>query len=635
MAREVLAALQSGKHLVVEAGTGTGKTLAYLVPAVLLGRRVIVSTGTKTLQDQLALKDIPFLQDACRLRFSAAVVKGRDNYLCRHRLASFRSFPAFSDRSEESLWPRVEAWAAETAAGDVAELVDLPESPSFWPEINATNGACLGARCPRHDDCFLQEVRRNARAADVVVVNHHLYLADAVVRTTQFGEVLPEADVVIFDEAHRLESAATSFFGRSVSTWRMRELAEDVRRDVARERLDCPSVLARAERLLAAAMTFARPWGGAEGRWVLPAALSRDQSEALREALGAAVALEKALQAVAGHPPTLDPLARRAAELAVDLDMLDRRDDASWVYWYEVRGRAVFLSATPVDVSSLLRERVFSRLEASVLCSATLAVDGKLTHVRSRLGLDAPVAAPADPAPDSGPEARRSLEVVEAIHASPFQHLAQGLLYLPRRMPEPKHADFAAACAEQVRALVEASRGRAFLLFTSHENLRRVHAIVADEIPHPILVQGEAPKAELLRRFQEREGSVLFATASFWEGVDVPGPALSLVVIDKLPFAVPTDPIFAARARLIEDAGGNSFRQLSIPEAILALKQGAGRLIRSRRDRGVVALLDPRVRTPWGRSFVSNLPPFRRTAELDDVRAFFAEVAEGPTAPTA
>ncbi len=239
------------------------------------------------------------------------------------------------------------------------------------------------------------------------------------------------------------------------------------------------------------------------------------------------------------------------------------------------------------------------------------------------------------PAPDSGPEARRSLEVVEAIHASPFQHLAQGLLYLPRRMPEPKHADFAAACAEQVRALVEASRGRAFLLFTSHENLRRVHAIVADEIPHPILVQGEAPKAELLRRFQEREGSVLFATASFWEGVDVPGPALSLVVIDKLPFAVPTDPIFAARARLIEDAGGNSFRQLSIPEAILALKQGAGRLIRSRRDRGVVALLDPRVRTPWGRSFVSNLPPFRRTAELDDVRAFFAEVAEGPTAPTA
>lgn len=635
MAGEVLATLKDGGHLVVEAGTGTGKTLAYLVPAILLGRRVIVSTGTKTLQDQLARKDIPFLQGPCGLRFSSAVVKGRDNYLCRHRLDAFRPLPTFGDRSEQALWPRVEAWAHETTAGDVAELTELPESPSFWPEINARNSTCLGARCPRHDDCFLQEIRRAARAADVIVVNHHLYLADAAVRASHFGEVLPDCDLVVFDEAHRLESVATSFFGRSVSSWRLREVADDCRREIQRAQLGLPAVMTRVDRLSASAASFSRPWEGGEGRFALPAVLSRPQSDALRDALVAARALEEALASVPSRPAVLDPLLRRAGELSADLDMLDRRDDSGWVYWAEMRGRAAFLAATPVDVSSLLRERVFSRLSASVLCSATLAVGGKMAHVRARLGLDAPAAA-ADPTDETVidvADVPTRTAVREAIHASPFDHAEQGLLFLPRQMPDPRHRDFAAACAEQARELVAASGGRAFLLFTSHENLRRVHEILADEIQHPILVQGEAPKVELLRRFQEREGSVLFATASFWEGVDVPGPALSLVVIDKLPFAVPTDPIVAARARLLEDAGGNAFRQLSIPEAILGLKQGVGRLIRSRRDRGVIAILDPRVRTPWGRAFVTNLPPFRKTHEMDDVRAFFAAEAQAAGAP--
>lgn len=306
--------------------------------------------------------------------------------------------------------------------------------------------------------------------------------------------------------------------------------------------------------------------------------------------------------------------------------MLDRREDSGWVYWSEVRGRAAILTATPVDVSSLLRERVFSRLSASILCSATLAVGGTMAHVRARIGLDVPAGAPGGADEGDMPaaeDAAGAVVVREAVHASPFDHAQQGLLYLPRRMPDPRHRDFASACAAQARELVAASGGRAFLLFTSHENLRRVHELLAGEIQHPILVQGEAPKVELLRRFQEREGSVLFATASFWEGVDVPGPALSLVVIDKLPFAVPTDPIVAARARLIEDAGRNAFRELSLPDAVLGLKQGVGRLIRSRKDRGVIALLDPRIRVPWGRAFVTNLPPFRRTHDLDDVRAFF------------
>ena len=642
MALAVLSALQDGEHLVVEAGTGIGKTMAYLVPAILLKRRVIVSTGTKALQDQLALKDLPFLREACGLKFTHSVLKGRDNYLCKIRWDAFRRQPVFAEASEAAMWPRIEAWARSTQLGEMGELADLPESPPFWRHVNASNASCLGQRCPEHGECHLQEVRRAAQESDIVVVNHHLLLADAVVRESQFGAVLPDCDHVIFDEAHKLESAATSFFGRSISNWRLRELGDDTLRELQREGSVPRTVIARAERLSALSQNFGRAWGSEEGRWAMPARLPESQAQALADVEATARGLREALDALPGAPAAADPLRRRCEELVEDARLLARHEDPSFVHWFEVRGRGASVTATPVDVSEILRDRVFRRLHSSVLCSATLAVSGSLAHARRRLGLDEPaapkVAAPA-PARSSRHEeveidihadafdeedwAEPPLVVREAILPSPFSYETQALLYLPQRMPEPRASDFVLAVAEECRLLLEASGGRAFLLFTSFENLRKTHEILRHSLAFPLHVQGEAPKRELLRRFRAAPGSVLFATSSFWEGIDVPGEALSLVVIDKLPFAVPSDPIVAARSRLIEERGGDSFRDLAIPEAILALKQGAGRLIRSAADRGVVALLDPRVRTGWGRAFLRDLPPFRQVSRIEDVRAFY------------
>jgi ATP-dependent DNA helicase DinG len=631
MALEVAETLLAGGHLVVEAGTGVGKTLAYLVPAALLRRRVVISTGTKALQDQLLLKDIPFLERALG-PVNAAVLKGRDNYLCKLRFAHFARQPSLPDRTEAALWPQLEAWAKETAAGEVSELSDFAEAPSFWGEINARSSTCLGQRCELHAECHLQELRRRAREARIVVVNHHLFLADAAMRDSPFGQVLPEPDLVVFDEAHRLEAAATSFFGRSLSNWRVRELADDVSRELHRAGVGSPTVRQRGDALHEVGRGLARAWGREEGRFPLGARLSSPQEHALDAVTVAARQLQKALDALPGRPAAADPLVRRCEEMAGDAASFLERDDPAWVNWFEVRGHGVVLTATPVDVSDILRRSVFEKLEASVCCSATLAVDGRMTHFRGRVGLSPRAASPARGEPGdidvrADVVSEQELPVRESLHASPFAWEEQALLYLPPRMPDPRQPGFVIEAAQQARALLDASRGRAFLLFTSFENLRKVHEMLREDLPFPILVQGEAPKREILRRFQEQAGSVLFATSSFWEGIDVPGEALSLVVIDKLPFAVPTDPVVAARTRLVVEAGGDGFRDLALPEAILTLKQGVGRLIRSRADRGVIALLDPRVRTPWGRGFLTNLPPMRRTSDVEDVRAFFDEVA--------
>jgi ATP-dependent DNA helicase DinG len=619
LAADVLETLRQGGHLVAEAGTGTGKTLAYLVPALMLGRRIIISTGTKTLQDQLAQQDLPFLRENCGFAFDWVVLKGRDNYLCRQRFEIFRQSPSFPSRDEGAFWPDVLRWSGETETGDVAELTGLPENPGFWSDINAKDSTCTGQRCGNYDDCYLHELRRESRTADIVVVNHHLFLADAALREGNFGAILPDADAVIFDEAHRLESAATSFFGRSVSNWRLRELGDDVVRELARTHLDTPAVLRAAKRVAECGVTLTRAWAKEPGRRVLPATLPPMREEALRAVRASVIELRRALSAVVGpESQAVEGFLRRCEQLDSDLEFLELREDPTWVYWSEPRGRGIFLTATPVDVSSMLHERVFAPLRASVLTSATLAIGGRMDHVRARLGLVDPPAPPDEEAPAP------ALTVREAVHASPFDYESQGLLYLPRDLPQPRDQGFSSACAERMRELTLASEGRAFLLFTSHENLRRVHEILRLNLPFPSLVQGEAPKAELLRRFREDPSSVLFATASFWEGVDVRGEALSLVAIDKLPFGVPTDPINAARSRLVESAGGSPFMDLALPEAVLSLKQGVGRLIRSTTDRGVVALLDVRAsKTRWGRAFPENLPAFRRSSDLDDVHRFF------------
>lgn len=648
MARAVLRTLGGGGHLVVEAGTGTGKTLAYLVPAALLGRRVIISTGTKALQDQLALKDLPFLVETCRLPVSSIVLKGRDNYLCRHRLELFRQQPFFTDRSygadradrrEAVAWSVVHDWAEETATGDLAEVEGVPEAPGFWREINAAEATCLGSRCPRYDDCHLHVVRRAAHAADLVVVNHHLYLADAATRAGEMGNILPDADLVVFDEAHRLESAATSFFGVSVSDRRMADLAEDVVTELDRARLGGPAVRRRAEELRAAAGVLSGAWGHAAGRRLMPARFTAGQEDVLSRGRGALLALATALRSL-GDEPALAPFTKRCADLLVDFEHVVGRSDPTWVHWIESRGRGVALTASPVEVSDLLRENVFSKLTGSVLCSATLAVGGSMGHVRARVGL---VESPAAPSPKTDSDTEHDVDwsadrddvrssdedalapVTELVLESPYDFRAQGLLYLPRGLPDPRSPSWAAACIETIEELVAASRGRAFLLFTSRDAMVRAHEALADALPWPVLLQGQASKREILRRFADEPGSVLFATASFWEGVDVPGEALSLVVIDRLPFAVPSDPLQAARARHVAEAGGDPFRDLSVPEAVLSLKQGVGRLIRSSSDRGVVAILDGRVTgTGYGRRFLRDLPPFRTTRELGDVRDFFA-----------
>jgi ATP-dependent DNA helicase DinG len=624
LAQDALEALSEGHHLVAEAGTGTGKTLAYLVPALLSRKQVIVSTGTRNLQDQLATKDLPFLREASREPFDYVVLKGRDNYLCKYRFDAFRNNPLFSDAEEGQSWPTVLRWADETSSGDRSELVDLPENPSFWPEINAKASTCIGKRCPSYDDCHLVTLRTEAREAAIIVVNHHLYLADATLRDDGFGSVLPDVDTVIFDEAHRLESAATNFFGKTISNWRLRELADDTIRELAKGDADLLPVQRRAKDLGIAAAALPIAWRQTMDREVLPAHLPAAQEDALQLARAAVKELAAALSAqLSGQSAPLERLVQRCKDLDDDFDFLSRRDDPSYVHWSETRGRGVFLTATPVDVSSMLREKVFDRLRATILCSATLAVNASLDHVRGRVGLLHDTRAPGEQAATADGKAV-ALPVLGQVHESPFDFPNQGLLYMPLQMPAPKDPDFAAACAEQVRGLVAASRGRAFVLFTSFVNLNRVHEMVREDLEFTILKQGDAPKGELLRRFTHEEGSVLMATSSFWEGVDVPGDDLSLVVIDKLPFAVPSDPILAARSRLIEEAGGKPFFELSVPEAVLTLKQGVGRLIRSGTDRGVVAILDPRLRTTrYGRTFLDNLPPLRHTTQPSDVEEFF------------
>lgn len=611
MACAVEEVLRDGGSLMVEAGTGTGKTLAYLVPAIASGRRVIVSTGTRNLQDQILLKDLPFLKERAGMRFSACLVKGRDNYLCRYRFARFVQQPLVEIPSEESYLPGIRRWARTTRTGDRAEIADLPDGLRLWRDVNARADTCTGAKCPEYDLCWLNQARRRAQDSQLVIVNHHLLFADLAVRTS-FGSVLPDYDTAIFDEAHRLEEVATSFFGVVLSTAQLEDLARDV------------------ERLLAAAGS-----GGTGGAGV--GLLVREASRAFFEELvrsygeepgrhpflpperggprldREAAALEQALEEVrregsrAAAGDTAQAVADRARELSAALAFLMARGSPEFVYQVEVRGRRQgALQAAPVDVSGLLRDSLFSRLRASVLTSATLVVDGSFAFFQSRLGL----------------ERARTLAV-----ASPFDLARQAVLYLPRGLPEPREPGYLPRALEEIRALLEITRGRAFLLFTSYAVMERVRAALEGEGRWPLFVQGEGSRAALVQRFREREGegAVLLGTSSFWQGVDVPGEALSLVVIDKLPFDVPTDPLVAARMDRIRRNGGDPFADYQTPMAVLGLKQGLGRLIRSGSDRGILAVLDSRLRSrSYGGTFLRSLPPYRVVEDLDECRRFFA-----------
>jgi ATP-dependent DNA helicase DinG len=623
MAREVATVLAEGGVLLAEAGTGTGKTLAYLVPAILSRHRVLVSTGTKNLQEQIFFKDLPVLRESLGIPFSATYMKGRGNYLCLHRFADRRDNGIHS--LDEAHYIRlIEEWRKTTDTGDRSEIEELPEDLPFWNDISASVENCIGSDCPQYHDCFVTRMRQRAAESDIVIVNHHLLCADAAVRQNAYGEVIPSCDYVVVDEAHQLEDVATQYFGISVSNYRIDDLARDIDKAVG-ARLIGDSDREHAirhwvERLRDHARAFfsglqmvrfdtgsaSIGLTGTESRVRIRAG----QLVALREDAGrvngALQALEADLSLTPHAPEDVLALARRASELRANIDFLMRADDPAYVYFLEVRGRGTFLRAAPIDVSDIIRELLLEEKKATVLTSATLAVDGSFEYVKGRLGI--------------GRAREIRLE-------SEFDYARQAILYLPRRMPDPRSREFGRAAAREIVEILKRTQGRAFVLFTSYANLREVQAIAAQELPYPILVQGEAPRTALLREFKVTPHAVLLATSSFWQGVDVVGDALSCVIIDKIPFASPGDPITAARIEAITAEGRSAFNEYQIPLAILTLQQGLGRLIRHRQDRGVLAILDSRLlNMSYGRRFLASLPPAPVTHELKDIEHFFATV---------
>lgn len=629
MADAASATFADGGVLLAEAGTGTGKTLAYLVPAVLSRQRVLVSTGTKNLQEQIFFKDLPVLRDALGIPFTSTYMKGRGNYLCLHRFDAYREATAssgfgqvdaaFGRTPNEALYVRlIDEWRRGTLTGDRAEIEDLPEDLPFWKDVAATTENCIGAECPQHHECFITRMRQRAAESDIVIVNHHLLCADAAVRQSEYGEVIPACSYAVVDEAHQLEDVATQYFGLAISNYRMDDLARDVDRAVGANQVpdreaamglrEAADRLRERSREFFAALQMTRfevpGVGGSDNRVRVGNAQMLKVVEEGAALISAVEALEAGIALARDVPEDVLAAGRRAAAIRTDLSFLLRADDAGFVYYIEVRGRGVFLRGAPIDVSAIVRELLLDRMKATILTSATLTVDGSFEYIRSRLGI------------------RRAKEL---RLSSEFDYATRAILYLPKRMPEPRSREFAAAVARQVVEIVKRTRGRAFVLFTSYANLREVQALASAEIEYPILVHGTAPRSALLRDFKATPNAVLLATSSFWQGVDVVGEALSCVIIDKLPFASPGDPITSARIEAITARGGSAFGEYQIPLAVLALQQGLGRLLRHRQDRGVLAVLDPRLRTMgYGRRFRDSLPPAPVTHDLQDIEQFFA-----------
>ncbi|MFP2930286.1 ATP-dependent DNA helicase [Pyxidicoccus sp. 3LG] len=621
MARAVERAFNERSYLLAEAGTGTGKTLAYLTPALLSGRRVVVSTATKTLQDQIFFKDLPLMREKMGLRFEAAYLKGRSNYLCLHRYDAFSKDPQFSSREESRYWPKLKKWAEETDTGDRAEL-DLPESFSAWSRLSTTSETCMGTKCPLYENCHVTRMRKRAEGADLLVVNHHLFFADLALRSSgkRTEGVLPWYDAVIFDEAHALEDAASGHFGCSVSNYRLEELARDTGVALKEEDSRHAMLKALAARLRSSAEALfaqaprALGLSGLESSVALKPETMAKLSTSLEGARDALAALSAFT--VGEREPELAAITRRADEMEEQLGFLEKAESADHVYWAEQRGKGIFLRASPIDVAKELRDRMYGALDTVVYTSATLAADSRFDFFARRMGL-------------YGEDGQPVTQVRTLAVASPFDFPRQSALYLPTHLPDPAAPGFIEAAAEEILKLCEVTGGRAFVLFTSLRNMVRAYELTAGQLPYQALLQGERPKQQLLEAFRETP-SVLFAAHSFWEGVDVPGDALSLVIIDRLPFASPGDPLVAARINQLQQRGEEPFDAYQLPQAALALRQGFGRLIRTQSDRGIVAMLDRRIVTKaYGQVFLSSLPPARRVDDVVELSRWF----NGPVRP--
>jgi len=635
MAQAVEQALEEKRHLIVEAGTGTGKTLAYLMPVIRSGKRVIISTGTKNLQEQLFYKDVPFLEQALYgepasgSRLSVCYMKGRNNYLCRKKLYDLTDQPVLSGLEEIEQYRAIAAWEKTTGTGDRAELAELPEASVLWHKLDARADACIGQKCSEFERCFITEMRRKAMESDIIIVNHHLFFADLAIKLQADGApdagILPEAAAVIFDEAHEVEDVAGNYFGISVSNLRLEDLARDVENSMQRNRMLSASLSGALGSVRERSQFFFSLLPAGDGRFAFETRRefleeNGDEFGALNQAL---TRLTGELEGLPQKPEEVFNFVRRAQEIQAQLGFAMEAEDRNTVFWIERRGgrfgsrsaanksaetsprgrQNVFLQATPIHVGPILRECLWAKLECAVLTSATLAVGGGFEYIRQRLGLE---------------HAR------ESVLPSHFDYQSQALLYVPPDLPDPRTPQFTVQAAARIRRLLEITRGRAFVLFTSYAQMNDIYHRLLGEVEFPILRQGDAPKSALLEEFRLTPNAVLFATSSFWQGVDVQGEQLSCVIIDRLPFAVPSDPVVAARVKAIDADGGNAFFDYQVPAAVITLKQGFGRLIRSLHDRGLLVLLDNRIlKKQYGRVFVESLPNYKRTTDMKVVEEFF------------
>ena len=611
MAEAIQKVIKNQSVIVAEAGTGTGKTFAYLVPALLSGGKVIISTGTKTLQDQLFGRDIPTVRDALKVPVTVALLKGRANYVCHHHLERARDDGRLPTRDDVMHLARIESFARITTTGDRADLSEVPENAGVWPLVTSTRDNCLGSQCTHYDKCFVMKARKQALEADVVVVNHHLFFADVMLREESVAELLPACNTVIFDEAHQLPETASLFFGQSVSTTQLTDLARDARIEAATSAKDFPALPVAANVMEKAARDLRLAFDDSGTR--MPATVVKQRklmTEALQEACDKLTALAETLHTQAARSDGLQQCFERADALRGQLQGWRDDSDAELVRWVEVFHQSVQFNATPLSIAEIFRKQVEAQAKAWIFTSATLSVNGDFKHYVNELGIE------------SGQTAN---------WASPFDFANQGLLYVPQNLPDPNTPDYTAAVVEAALPVVEASRGRAFLLFTSLRAMREAHGLLTDEFKkrgwdYPLLVQGEGSRTELLQRFRSLGNAVLVGSQSFWEGVDVRGDALSVVMIDKLPFAPPDDPVLAARIAKINAEGRNAFMEYQLPRAVISLKQGAGRLIRDETDRGVLMICDPRLLSKsYGKRIWRSLPPMTRTRDVADVEAFFAQ----------
>ena len=605
MAEAVESALAEKKHLLVDAGTGTGKTLAYLVPAILSGKRVVVSTGTKNLQEQLFYKDIPFLQKHFARPLQVCYMKGRNNFACRQKIYDTERDPILTGLEEIADFQIIREWEKTTTTGDRAEIKTLPESSSAWQKIDARRDLCTGQKCQQFERCFITQMHQRAHESDIIIVNHHLFFADLAVKDEDFGGIIPEYAAVVFDEAHEIEDVAGKYFGVGVSSYQFQELVRDIAAVSRTKHFGSGELDRILDTLSDRAEQFFALFGETEGRVGFKAHTSffEQHADAYDDVERALELVSTHLQLVKNAPEEVIPLFRRTQEIGQRLAFWSRGDDRSYVYWIERRGRGCFLQATPIDVSSILEEKLFDVLDTVILTSATLAVGGTFEFTEKRLGI------------------RSTRPLVVPSH---FDYQKQALLYVPQHLPDPRSPAFGRAAAEEITRILCHSRGRAFVLFTSYQQMRTVYDRVSLEIDYPTLMQGTGPRSALLDEFRATPHSVLFATSSFWQGVDVQGDQLSCVIIDKLPFAVPSDPVVEARIERIREQEGNPFYDYQIPQAALALKQGFGRLIRSKTDRGVLVLLDNRItKQRYGQVFFDSLPPYGFTTQITAVEKFF------------